>query len=178
MTPNKQKPMRTRILEAIQAGGATKESLIEMAETTPKGLSSQFTYLRMMGFCPMLQEDKTYKIVTAEEWETHRAEVAANSKTKTLSPEKRAEKAQKRYDRGVTGLENATKRAEGNPDNVLYGLQKQKAEIELKIADLELASANEMLAASSGASSEQESASASNDTGNTEQAPVEQGAFA
>jgi len=58
--------MRDQIKEAIIAGGATKESLLALTGTTEKGLASQFTYLRMMGTCPMKQEDGTWKIVTTE----------------------------------------------------------------------------------------------------------------
>ena len=49
--------MRDVIKEAIIAGGATKESLLELTGTTEKGLASQFTYLRMMGSCPKKKDD-------------------------------------------------------------------------------------------------------------------------
>jgi hypothetical protein len=147
-TMSKPKPMREVIYDRIMEGGATKEILMEIAGTTAKGLSSQFTYLRMMGRCPMLVEDdegnKTYKIVTPEEWENHRAEVSANSQKKTLSPEKRLEKAGKRVERAVQGVENTLKRKEANPDNELYDLQYQKAVIENKIANIELANAEHL----------------------------------
>ena len=62
---------RDIIYDRIMQGGATKEILMEVAEVNDKGLASQMTYLRLMGKCPMKQDDGTYKIVTREEWDAY-----------------------------------------------------------------------------------------------------------
>lgn len=135
--------MRDIIKEAILKGGATRESLLELTGTTEKGLASQFTYLRMMGTCPMKQEDGTFKIVSPEEWESHRSSGSAAGKT--LTPEERVDKAQKRSTRAATAYDNAQKRAEANPDDRLAQLKFTKAEAEFEIAEIELGKAEAAL---------------------------------
>ena len=131
--------MRDEIFKAIMEGGATKESLLELTGTTEKGLASQFTYLRMTGRCPMKQEDGTFKIVSADEWEAHRA--AGGGSSKSLTPEERVEKARKRSARAATAYDNAQKRHEANPDDRLSELKFIKAEAEFEIAEIELGKA-------------------------------------
>ena len=138
--------MRDQIKEAIEAGGATRESLLELTGTTEKGLASQFTYLRMMGNCPMKQEDGTYKIVSAEEWEAHKAASGSRASTKTLTPEERVEKAEKRSARAASAFDNAKKRHEADPENRMNELKFDKANAELQIAELELGAAEEAYA--------------------------------
>jgi len=131
--------MRDIIKKAIEEGGATKESLLELTGTTEKGLASQFTYLRMMGHCPMKQEDGTWKIVSSDEWEAHRS--AGGGSSKSLTPEERVEKARKRSGRAATAYDNAQKRFEANPDDRLCELKFIKAEAEFEIAEIELGKA-------------------------------------
>lgn len=132
--------MRDEIYKAIMEGGATKESLLELTGTTEKGLASQFTYLRMTGKCPMKQDDGTFKIVSAEEWEEHRASSGGKSEA-ALTPEERVEKAEKRSKRAQSAFDNAQKRADANPDDELAKLKLVKADAELRIAEIELGKA-------------------------------------
>jgi hypothetical protein len=144
-------PMRDDIKVAIEAGGATKESLLELTGTTEKGLASQFTYMRMMGNCPMKQEDGTFKIVTAAEWEAHKADAGSRS-TKVLTPEERVERGEKRSKRAASAYDSAKKRLEANPYDRLTELKFIKAEAELEIAEIELGKAEEAFLKSEGAS--------------------------
>jgi len=128
--------MRDEIRKAIEEGGATKESLLELTGTTEKGLASQFTYLRMMGTCPMKQEDGTWKIVSTEEWEAHRA--AGSTVGKILTPAEKVEKAEKRSKRAASAYDNAKKRHEADEENELKKLKFIKAGTELQIAEIEL----------------------------------------
>lgn len=132
--------MRDVIFDAINKGGATRESLLELTGTTEKGLASQFTYLRMMGKCPKKQEDGTYKIVSAEEWNSRSS---AGASSVPLTPEQRLEKMEKRSKRASTAYDNAKKRAEIeiNSENELIQLKFVKAETEFKIAEIELGQA-------------------------------------
>jgi hypothetical protein len=134
--------MRDQIKEAIEAGGATRESLLELTGTTEKGLASQFTYMRMMGNCPMKQADGTFKIVSAQEWEDHKG-ASSGAAASSLTPEQRVEKAEKRSKRAAAAYDNAKKRAEANADNRLYELKFIKAEAEFEIAEIELGKAEE-----------------------------------
>ena len=134
--------MRDQIKEAIEAGGATRESLLELTGTTEKGLASQFTYMRMMGNCTMKQEDGTYKIVSAQEWEDHKGS-SSGAATSNLTPEQRVERAEKRSKRAAAAYDNAKKRKEANPEDRLNELKFIKAEAEFEIAEIELGKAEE-----------------------------------
>ena len=137
--------MRDAIKTAIEAGGATKESLLELTGTTDKGLASQMTYLRMMGHCPMKQDDGTYKIVSAEEWDTHRS-AGGGTTGKILTPAERVEKAEKRSKRATSAYDSAKTRFEADEDNRLNELKFIKAEAELEISEIELGKAEQAFA--------------------------------
>ena len=137
--------MRDEIKVAIEEGGATKESLLELTGTTEKGLASQFTYMRMMGNCPMKQADGTFKIVSADEWEAHKAESGSTS-TVNLTPAERVERLEKRSKRATSAYDNAKKRHEADDEDRLKELKFIKAQAELEICEIELGLAEEILA--------------------------------
>ena len=137
--------MRDDIRKAIEAGGATKESLLALTGTTEKGLASQFTYLRMMGNCPMKQEDGTWKIVSTEEWEAHRS--SGSGSAVNLTPEQRVDKAEKRSKRASVAFDSAKTRFEADKSNRLNELKLTKATAELEIAEIELGKAEEVFMA-------------------------------
>ena len=129
---------RDIIYDRIMQGGATKEILMEVAEVNDKGLASQMTYLRLMGKCPMKQDDGTYKIVTREEWDAYqesRAGVGGGSRA-PQTPAKRKELAEKRVKRAASALDNAQKKFDAASDVLLNDLQFQKAKLELQIAEI------------------------------------------
>lgn len=136
--------MRDAIRTAILEGGATKESLLELTGTTEKSLASQFTYLRMMGTCPMKQEDGTFKIVSAEEWDAHRSS-GAGTAGKILTPAEHVEKAEKRSKRAASAFDNAKIRYLADENIRLNELKFVKAEAELEIAEIELGKAESAL---------------------------------
>ena len=137
--------MRDEIKVAIEAGEATKESLLALTGTTEKGLASQFTYMRMMGNCPMKQEDGTYKIVSSEEWNAHKSESGSTASV-NLTPAQRVEKAEKRSTRAASAFDSAKTRAEADSKNRLNELKLIKAKAELEIAELELGAAEKIFA--------------------------------
>ena len=137
--------MRDVIREAILAGGATKESLLELTGTTEKGLASQFTYLRMIGTCPMKQEDGTWKIVSTEEWESHRS-AGGGPSGKILTVGERLERAQKKSKRVASAYDNAKKRHDEASDNRLFQLKFIMAEANFEIAEIELGMAEKAFA--------------------------------
>jgi hypothetical protein len=140
--------MRDEIYEAIMKGGATTESLLELTGTTKKGLASQMTYLRMMGKCPMKQEDGTFTIVTPEEWAASRE--SSGTPGKILTPEERVEKARKREQRATNAFTNAEKKKDANPDDRVAELTFVKAEAELEISSILLGQAEEAYRAAGG----------------------------
>jgi FtsZ-interacting cell division protein ZipA len=143
-------PKRIIIKDAIEAGGATKESLMEVAECSAASLATNFTYLRLMGFYPVKDEDGTYSFVTEEEWEEIQTERKANAKTrkpaKAKTPEEALAAAQKRYARCEKAAANAAERKERSPNEELVILRHVIAQAEFKLAYIALRSAEASVA--------------------------------
>ena len=101
-------PKRELIKERILEGGATKEDLMEVADVNSAGLASQFSYLRLTGFYPVIEEDGTYGYTDKDGWEAIQAEKAARRKpVKKLTPPERLTKATKRVERTKKAAETA-----------------------------------------------------------------------
>lgn len=145
---------RDIIAEAIEAGGATMESLMEAANCKYASVMSNFSMLRLMGKCPVkdvevVAEDEdgnevtemTYRLVSTEEWEAIKVEKAENAKTKkapTRTPEEMLEILTKRVEKAYKADASAQTRLDANADSQILQLRAQKASIELQIANLEL----------------------------------------
>lgn len=83
-------PKRIIILNAIKAGGATRDSLMKVAEVSTKSLASQFSYLRLMGHFPHKDEDGTYSLMDEQAWLAKKSEAKSNRKpAMPLNPAKR-----------------------------------------------------------------------------------------
>lgn len=140
-------PKREIIARLIEAGNATKETLLEGAETTVKGLSTQFNYLRLTGRYPVANEEGIFRLVDAETWSAIKAErkAAAAAKKKGLTPEARVEKAEARVDRAIKAFNSISESVSAHPENELYKLMLTKADLECKIADMILEMAQEAI---------------------------------
>lgn len=134
---------RDVILEAINEGGATKEFLMEIAEVDAKGLASQFTYMRLMGNCPVVDENGVFSIVTAEEWATIKEERASNSTaTSKLTPEERLEKAEKSAEKARLATNKAAEALAKNEDSRKLQIRSEIAGLTYELRTLELDEAN------------------------------------
>jgi hypothetical protein len=135
------RPKRLIILDAIEAGGATKESLMELADCSAASLATNFSYLRMGGKCPLKNEDDTYSIVTEEEWAEIKAEAKAKAKTRKTATPKTPEQiynaAQKRVERTAKALETATKKHDEFPCEITE-LRLTIATADARLADIAL----------------------------------------
>jgi len=148
------KSKRDLIIEHIEAGGATMESLMAHASCKYASVMSNFSMLRLMGKCPVKDVEITsinadneevvelsYRLVSTEEWEVLKADKAAKAKTKKTparTPEQMLEILTKRVDKAVKADIVAGERVIASPDSEILSLRSQKALIELKIANLEL----------------------------------------
>jgi len=142
---------REIILNAINEGGATMETLTVAADCKYESVMSNFSMLRLMGHCPVkdvptdVEGEFTYRIVDRETYDALLADRKANAKTAgpAKSPREVFAAAQKRVTRCAKTLENAEKSAEGKKDK-LTKLRLKKAKIESEIADFQFdaASAN------------------------------------
>ena len=144
-----EKSKRDIVKETIENGDATMDTLIEAADCKYESVMSIFSMLRLMGHCPVKDvphsedaETMTYRLVDHETWERLKEERAANSKStaRKVTPEERLDKAEKRLERTEKAMNSAKERAEKYEDEV-YQLRAQKAEIEFKLAEYELAEA-------------------------------------
>ena len=134
-------PKRLVILAAIEAGGATKESLMETADCSSASLATNFTYLRLMGKCPLKADDNTFSIISEEEWDAIQAERKAKAGTrKATTPKTPAEllaAAEKRMTRCAKALVSATTKA-GQIDNEITDLRLTIATAENRLAEIAL----------------------------------------
>lgn len=135
--------MRDEIKKAIEEGGATKESLLNLTGTTDKGLASQFTYMRMTGTFPIKGEDGVYKLIDKEEWDAIKAETASKGPAKVLTLDEKIKRAENRSKRATSAYDNAKKKkdalVEANEDvDKLTELKLIKADAELQISEIEL----------------------------------------
>lgn len=134
---------REIIAKAINAGGATKESLMKVAEVNSAGLSSQFTYLRLTGQYPIIGEDGFFKFIDAEAWAALKAASASNRAS--AAPAKSPEERKLALDKRVAKLQDACdKKTEAfkKEASELNRLRLQKAEAEVGIALIELDAVN------------------------------------
>lgn len=132
---------RETVLETINAGGATKETLMAaIAPTDAKGLASIFTTLRLMGSCPVAQEDGTFKVVSAEEWAEIKASRSAGAKPAgpAKTPAERLEAAKKRVERCGKQNEAAQARFDEKPGSEELDLRSQLAAVQLRLAEIEI----------------------------------------
>ena len=139
-------PKRLIIKDAIEAGGATKESLMELAEVSSVSLATNFTYLRLMGFYPVKGEDGTYHFVDEDAWETlqaQRAETASKRKApgKAKTPEEVLATAEKRVEKCQKAFDVANEKHE-QFDNEITELRLTIAGAELRLAEIALEAAS------------------------------------
>ena len=134
-------PKRLVIKEAIEAGGATKENLMEIANCSSASLATNFTYLRLMGHYPVKAEDNTFSFVTEEAWEALQAERKAKAVTRKTAtpktPEATLAAAEKRLDRCAKAHVSAATKLE-QFDNEVTNLRFQIASAEHRLAELAL----------------------------------------
>jgi hypothetical protein len=131
---------RDQIAELINAGGATKESLMEAVEVNSAGLSSQFTYLRLTGKYPVKGADDTFSFVTEEEWAVMKADAMANrggSSAPKKSPEERQEALLKRQAKLQEAFDKKADAFDKDASDI-NSFRLSKAEAEINICNYEL----------------------------------------
>ena len=128
---------RDKAIALIEAGDATKESLLEALGINDKSLASVFAQLRLMGYYPFKNENGVYSFISKEEFEAAKAARVSKTPAKTLSYEEQLERAQKRETKAATASTNAKAKYEANPT--------RENELRVIIADAELELASVLL---------------------------------
>lgn len=153
MSDNTELSKRDIVVQEIEKGGATMDSLCKAADCKYASIMSIFSTLRLMGKCAVKDvpgKDKdgnaimTYRFVDVNEWEKIKAKRSAEASTRTSSartPEQVLAAAEKKLERCKKAAALAKERNEKAPKDEMLQLKKQKTDIELKLAQMELAEA-------------------------------------
>lgn len=153
--PNKQQI----VADLVKQGIYTRAEIKEQAGCTSAALASYFSGMRNaaqftgVAVCPVETEKeidgevkKVFVAMTFEDAEALKAEKAATrSAASAKTPKERKEAADKRVDKCSTALDKARERHENAPDNEELKLRFQKAEIELRLAEIEQSRAAELI---------------------------------
>lgn len=141
------KNKQTIILEAIRAGGATRESLMQAAGVSKAGFASQLAYLNSRGQAmaevdktkaefPLVGEDGVYFMGTLEQYEAKRKAFGASAKPKTAKDV--IDAAQKREDRASAAYSKAEQKAKDNPNDVIFAKTAEIRKAEMELASMKL----------------------------------------
>ena len=127
---------REHVIALINEGTATRASLCEVLNIKPTSLASIFSQLRLMGKCPIEDDNKILRLGTTEEYDALKATKTSNKKV--LTPEEQLDAANKRVDRATKAYDKATENK--NQDKSAKTKWKFKAaEAELELAKIALA---------------------------------------
>ena len=126
------KPKRIIILDAIKAGGATRDKLMELAEVDTKNLASQFSYLRLMGQYPVKKSDGVYRIATREEVERIKLDKPVAI---IMDPKKRYTQLTKK----LTTLQNKINKNTDQPPGSIAHINLKIDALSIKVTELRIA---------------------------------------
>jgi len=151
----------TIVVEMVKAGQSTREEIKDAADCTSGSLASYLSAMRNAAkftgavICPIevaagTEEDadrKVFQVMTFDEVEEIKAERTANrpSAASKKTPAERLEAAKKRLIRCENAAEKAVERAENDDSNEELELRADKAQIEVKLAEFELARAEALV---------------------------------
>lgn len=140
------KELRLKVIELIEKGDATADSLIQATGLKDKkALGRVFAELRIMEKYPVEDsETKIYKLLTEEEYEAHEAEVKAAKKTPKKSrkpskpPQTRRRQAIIQYNNKLEAMQKAQQKAGEARNNVKLTLKAEIARLQFAVAELDL----------------------------------------
>lgn len=143
------KNKQTIILEAIKAGGATRESLMQVADVNKAGLASQLAYLNSRGQAmaevdpnkaefPMVNEDGVYSMGTLEQYEAKRRNLTGGFTAKPKTKQEVIDAAQKREDKASAAYSKAEQKAKDNPGDAIYNKVAEIRKAEMELASMKL----------------------------------------
>ena len=143
------KNKQTIILEAIKAGGATRESLMTAAGVNKAGLASQLAYLNSRGLAmaevdpskaefPLVDENGVFFMGTNEQYEAKRASATSGFTAKPKTREEVIEAAQKREDKASAAFSKADQKAKDNPNDAILAKIAEIRRGEMELASMKL----------------------------------------
>ena len=133
---------REKAIALINAGGATKQSLMDVLNINDKSLASLFSQLRLMGHFNLKNEDGTFRLGTEEEYEAARHTGKPRAEKQPKSLKAAVDAAQKRETRASSASTAAAKRYADDASRK-NELRKIVAEAELELASILLGEAHQ-----------------------------------
>lgn len=148
------------LTDAIKAGGATAESLMELIGAASRtALYGQFSFMNTRGLnvydalielgqidaaeaaqnFPLKGEDGTYFMGTHGQYLTAKEAKSERKPTKTYTIEQMLENAQKRVDKASKSAAANTTRTNDNPGDMIYQLRSSIADLNLELTKAMLA---------------------------------------
>lgn len=173
------------VVNLVKAGIHSRTEIKELVGCTSAALASYFSGMRNAAnftgaeICPLEiekeidgEKKKVFTVTTFDEAERIKAERAANrTSAAAKTPAERKAAADKRVTKCEGTLDKARERHEGDPENEEIKLRFQKAEIELKLAEIELKRAAELVTGDDAAADDDESEA---ELDNTAEAPADE----
>lgn len=136
------------VANLVKEGTHTRQEIFEKADCTPAALASYFSSMRNAAqftdalVYPVEKEIDGRKVFTAMTFEDAEAYRKANTATRksaaAKSPEERYEAAVKRVEKCINAANKAVERFNNNPDSEELKLRSEKAEIEVRLAQIAL----------------------------------------
>ena len=148
VTVPERKTSAMKVLEAIKAGGATNESLMELiGATKTTALYGQLSYLNTRGLniaevapemaeFPIKGEDGVYFMGTLEQFNAKKVASTPRKPSKTYMPEEMLGLAQKRFDKASKSQAHARTKADDNPGDSVFALRADIADKNFELAQL------------------------------------------
>lgn len=140
------------VLEAIEKGGQTDESLMELLDAkTMRSVKAQFKFIHVLKKYPVFSEEKgEYIILSKEEYASAQEKKAAAKEAEkkwTKNPQNRRTTLVSRVNTKTSRMNGAKKKLDADPDNIRLKLRHTHAVCEYQLAVLDLTEFNQTMCA-------------------------------
>ena len=131
------------VLEAIEAGNQTTETLMELLEAkSSRSVSNQFKFINVLKKFPVLDEATGfYKVLDEAAYEellkTQPASKEAEKKW-TVDPQAKKNTLESRFSTKISRMNAAKAKVDTDPDNMVFKLRNTIAECEFHLANIAL----------------------------------------
>ncbi len=128
------------VLEAIEAGSQTTETLMELLEAkSSRAVSNQFKFINVLKKYPVLDEGTGfYKVLTQEEYEEVLKKAPAKEAEKkwTADPQTKRNTLESRLGSKISKMNAAKAKVDGDPENTVFKLRDTIATCEFHLAHI------------------------------------------
>ncbi len=131
------------VLEAIEKGGQTMETLMALIEAkSSRAVTNQFKFINVLKKYPVMSEQEgAYVILNAEEYEAHLASASEDSEAEkkwTAKPQNKRVTLESRLNMKVSRMNAAKRKLDADPDNTELKLKNTISVCEFHLANIAL----------------------------------------